>query len=129
MRRSRWVWEQARPTSSRGQEDDGSERIDAGPFEPRLMLLERRILLGGGSVPVLVQIGQDAQMVTSAAREFGRELAIFLAILWLALSLAAWAQVALGLRPLDRKSVVQGKSVSVRVDIGGRRIIKKKKKQ
>src|SRR3546814_14820390 len=28
--------------------------------------------------------------------------------------------------PGDRKSVVQGKSVSVRVDIGGRRIIKKK---
>src|SRR3546814_19128515 len=30
--------------------------------------------------------------------------------------------------PADRKSVVEGKSVSVRVDIGGRRIIKKKKK-
>src|SRR3546814_20729035 len=29
----------------------------------------------------------------------------------------------------DRKSVVSGKSVSVRVDLGGRRIIKKKKKQ
>src|SRR3546814_11404135 len=29
----------------------------------------------------------------------------------------------------DRKSVVTGKSVSVRVDLGGRRIIKKKKKQ
>src|SRR3546814_20884807 len=28
---------------------------------------------------------------------------------------------------LDRKSVVSGKSVSVRVDLGGRRIIKKKK--
>src|SRR3546814_7101248 len=28
----------------------------------------------------------------------------------------------------DRKSVVQGKSVSVRVDLGGRRIIKKKTK-
>src|SRR3546814_21105315 len=28
----------------------------------------------------------------------------------------------------DRKSVVEGKSVSVRVDVGGRRIIKKKKK-
>src|SRR3546814_20795452 len=28
----------------------------------------------------------------------------------------------------DRKSVVTGKSVSVRVDLGGRRIIKKKKK-
>src|SRR3546814_13209802 len=30
-------------------------------------------------------------------------------------------------RPEDRKSVVEGKSVSVRVDLGGRRIIKKKK--
>src|SRR3546814_17711409 len=30
-------------------------------------------------------------------------------------------------RPPDRKSVVSGKSVSVRVDLGGRRIIKKKK--
>src|SRR3546814_8869838 len=29
----------------------------------------------------------------------------------------------------DRKSVVSGKSVSVRVDLGGRRIIKTKKKQ
>src|SRR3546814_15012784 len=29
---------------------------------------------------------------------------------------------------VDRKSVVSGKSVSVRVDFGGRRIIKKKKK-
>src|SRR3546814_16669608 len=30
---------------------------------------------------------------------------------------------------LDRKSVVEGKSVSVRVDLGGRRIIKKKKRE
>src|SRR3546814_18665385 len=30
---------------------------------------------------------------------------------------------------IDRKSVVQGKSVSVREDLGGRRIIKKKKKK
>src|SRR3546814_15913673 len=30
---------------------------------------------------------------------------------------------------LDRKSVVSGKSVSVRVDLGGRRIITKKKKE
>src|SRR3546814_14022194 len=29
----------------------------------------------------------------------------------------------------DRKSVVQGKRVSVRVDLGGRRILKKKKKK
>src|SRR3546814_19932906 len=33
------------------------------------------------------------------------------------------------LRRLDRKSVVSGKSVSVRVDLGGRRFIKTKKKK
>src|SRR3546814_12155804 len=37
---------------------------------------------------------------------------------------AAWATAA----SRDRKSVVQGKSVSVRVDSGGRRIINKKNK-
>src|SRR3546814_19693860 len=35
------------------------------------------------------------------------------------------AEAVLGLR--DRKSVGEGKSVSVRVDLGGRRVIKKKK--
>src|SRR3546814_19916451 len=35
-------------------------------------------------------------------------------------------QPELDLRWRDRKSVVSGKSVSVRVDLGGRRIIKKK---
>src|SRR3546814_14847059 len=46
---------------------------------------------------------------------------------------AAWGLaviIPLGRRTgqdLDRKSVVEGKSVSVRVDLGGRRISKKKK--
>src|SRR3546814_14810425 len=48
-------------------------------------------------------------------------------------SLSLTSQVALkestlGRVSLDRKSVVLGKSVSVRVDLGGRRIIKKKNK-
>src|SRR3546814_20866950 len=34
----------------------------------------------------------------------------------------------IGQHRLDRKSVVEGKRVSLRVDLGGRRIIKKKKK-
>src|SRR3546814_14866724 len=40
--------------------------------------------------------------------------------------------LAMQLQPdllVDRKSVVEGKSVSVRVDLGGRRIIKKNKSQ
>src|SRR3546814_15276833 len=42
----------------------------------------------------------------------------------MARSTSAWTW---GASIRDRKSVVQGKSVSVRVDLGGRRIIKKKK--
>src|SRR3546814_15691548 len=38
----------------------------------------------------------------------------------------AVSQVILARNGIDRKSVVSGKSVSVRVDSGGRRIIKKK---
>src|SRR3546814_18225064 len=37
-----------------------------------------------------------------------------------------WRAEHAGRNGLDRKSVVEGKSVSVRVDLGGRRIIKKK---
>src|SRR3546814_15338608 len=40
--------------------------------------------------------------------------------------LARWSNVASIDPRKDRKSVVQGKSGSVRVDLGGRRIIKKK---
>src|SRR3546814_20452196 len=44
-----------------------------------------------------------------------------------ALTPAGATETAAGLvLVLDRKSVVQGKSVSVRLDLGGRRIIKKK---
>src|SRR3546814_11884237 len=42
-------------------------------------------------------------------------------------ALAPALAAKLGEDHTDRKSVVEGKSVSVRVDIGGRRIIKKKK--
>src|SRR3546814_12578754 len=45
---------------------------------------------------------------------------------WLVRAARPRARDILG--PVDRKSVVSGKSVSVRVDLGGRRIIKKKKR-
>src|SRR3546814_15399198 len=42
------------------------------------------------------------------------------------LALGGADEVVTRLAGIDRKSVVEGKSVSVRVDLGGRRIIKKK---
>src|SRR3546814_13358598 len=42
-------------------------------------------------------------------------------------AVATLAREPAGSRPLDRKSVVSGTSVSVSIDLGGRRTIKKKK--
>src|SRR3546814_12746672 len=56
---------------------------------------------------------------TKKRHQFGRSVAEFQGIQW------QFADMAVG---LDRKSVVSGKSVSVRVDVGGRRLINKKKK-
>jgi signal transduction histidine kinase len=49
-----------------------------------------------------VQLAQDTRPLASARAEFGKELAIFLAVLWLVLSAAAWLQVTLGLKPLGK---------------------------
>src|SRR6056297_4282310 len=65
--------------------------------------------------------------VTGFRRVLFRSLADLLRVLLKAKS--ETAGVAQKLIARDRKSVVQGKSVSARVDLGGRRIIKKKKKQ
>lgn len=74
----------------------------SGPFGQPLALLERAFLLETGGAPVLVQLAQDTRPLATARAEFGRELAAFLAVLWLVLSAAAWLQVRLGLRPLGR---------------------------
>src|SRR3546814_15546565 len=55
----------------------------------------------------------------------------------MALAVAYWVRAVAGVRvslarpesTKDRKSVVEGKSVSVRVDLGGRSIIKKKRRE
>lgn len=100
--RSPSLWDQALPPPATVRADDWRMRVAPGPFEPRLVLLEREVLPTAGAAPVLVQIGQDAAVLEVANEAFGRELAIFLALLWLVLSAAAWVQVELGLRPLAR---------------------------
>src|SRR3546814_16653630 len=54
-----------------------------------------------------------------AVRDIARLIGVFNALLRL-------SEIDSGLRRADRKRVVWGKSVSVRVDLGGRRIIQKK---
>src|SRR3546814_14026589 len=65
---------------------------------------------------------RSADMAMYQAKENGRNRVEFFSD-ELAKEMAGRAELE---RELDRKSVVSGKSVSVRVDLGGRRIIKKK---
>jgi signal transduction histidine kinase len=100
--RSPSLWDQALPHAAGTPSDEWRSRVAAGPFQARLAFLERRIRPEARAAPVLVQVAEDAAVLREAGADFGRELAIFLTLLWLVLSAAAWAQVSLGLRPLTR---------------------------
>src|SRR3546814_19496622 len=66
--------------------------------------------------------------IVQASRQFSDYAALQQAGQWRQLPpirYADWPVGIMGLGAIDRKSVVKGKSVSVRVDLGGRRIIKK----
>jgi signal transduction histidine kinase len=71
-----------------------------GPFETDLIAVERETRIAG--VPVRFRIGEDDEPLDRARASFSREMGIFLFALGLALAIAAWAQVELGLLPLRR---------------------------
>jgi len=71
-----------------------------GPYETDLVLVERVVRIG--TARVLVRVGEDDEPVDRARATFGHEMGLFLLALGVALSLAAWLQVELGLRPLRR---------------------------
>jgi signal transduction histidine kinase len=98
--RSRSLWDQALSPSPATPADSWRLTRGKGPFEPSAFTLDRVVGLGANSMPVTVLLTEDSAESTSAQVEFGRELALFLAALWLFLSLAAWLQVHLGLAPL-----------------------------
>jgi len=108
--RSVSLWDESLPTPQAVRSDGWSTREADGPFGQRLLLIERSIRLGTGNLPVTVQLGQNLSDLEAAGAAFERELGLFLAILWLALLLAAWLQVRLGLKPLAQ---VQGALASL----------------
>lgn len=100
--RSRSLWDgaiaQHDPPPASGW---GVEEI-TGPFEPHILLVTRAVQLDPGSPRITVQVASDMRPVSTAQHRFSQELALYLGILWIALTLASWLQVRLGLRPFGR---------------------------
>ncbi|RYD95019.1 MAG: HAMP domain-containing histidine kinase [Sphingomonadales bacterium] len=115
--RSRSLWDSKLPAPAKVPADAWGERKGAGPFGQRLLLVERQVQLEPDQPPVTVQLGYDLARLAPAQREFGREMALFLALLWAVLSIAAWVQVTLGLRPLGK---VEGEVRRLRRDATAR---------
>lgn len=99
--RSRSLWDQMLPPpAAPAPEADWRLRLGRGPFQSRLLYVEREVRLDPGGPAILVQVATDEAVLAMARREFGRDMALFLAVLWAALSAGALLQVRLGLRPL-----------------------------
>src|SRR3546814_5064141 len=82
--------------------DVWSSATGAGLFDKQLTLVSRRVQPDVRAVDAIVRVVANEQEMREALREFDTRLALSLGLLWLVLSLAAYAQVSLGLRPLDR---------------------------
>jgi signal transduction histidine kinase len=102
VQRSVSLWDQILRAPADAPSDAWASRIAAGPFDDRILLVERRVRPDRDGVAVLIQVASDEKALREARLEFGRDLALFLAALWIVLSAAAALQVALGLSPLAR---------------------------
>src|SRR3546814_14107852 len=79
-----------------------SNATAAGPLGRQPRLVGRRFQPDVRAVDAVVRVGANDEEMREALRDFDTRLALSLGLLWLVLSLAAYAQVSLGLRPLDR---------------------------
>jgi len=97
---SRSLWDQHLPRAGDADSLQWKPRVIDGPFNQPLLVVERFIRPEHAGSDVLIQLGHEQESLDEASEEFGEELAVFLALLWLILAAAAWVQVELGLRPL-----------------------------
>jgi signal transduction histidine kinase len=99
--RSLWDFEISLPAENKVDDQVHSHSV-VGPGGKTLHLLQRRVAfserMGGRTARVAVAI--DAAEVAAAAWRFAGALVPYLAVLGALLMAAAWAQVAIGLRPL-----------------------------
>lgn len=91
--RSRSLWD-SEPTSA------GSR---LGPEGELLVIAERTISIATkqGSISLRLTVGVHEDEITSPLASFRNQLVLYLSLIGLALTIAAWLQVSIGLRPLQ----------------------------
>lgn len=75
----------------------------AGPAASRVVVLERRVIVGAGAAGRAIRfaVAADARVLIEARAAFAGELAATLALLAAVLIAGAWVQLSFGLRPLE----------------------------
>ena len=103
--RSRSLWDQMLNLPGDDLPDGVLHRHDlGGPAGQSLLVLERRVLFRPESEarPLRVAVALDRRELAAARRDFAIDMLPYLVVLGLALVLAAWLQVRVGLAPLER---------------------------
>lgn len=102
--RSRSLWDHVLDTSG-ATAPGGAERFGtlAGPSDQSLSGMVREVSFASDAGPKLfrVTLAEDRAVLDESIRRFGGDLMRALAVLGVALILAAWLQVQLGLKPLE----------------------------
>ena len=102
--RSRSLWDSVLGLPQESAVDDVSHRhLIAGPGGSELYLLQRRIQLPArlGGKTTRIAVAWNADEVKKSVADFRSALLPFLALIGLLLIAASWAQVSIGLRPLN----------------------------
>ncbi|MDZ4690136.1 sensor histidine kinase [Terricaulis sp.] len=106
--RSRSLWDERLPAPALPNAEGWSAGTMAGPFAQQIFYVARPVQLDAQGPRLVLVVAADRASVSAARAEFTRELALFLLLLWVTLSAAAWIQVQLGLRPLEDVRVALG---------------------
>lgn len=97
--RSRSLWDEALAPPPEAPSSDWARGRAEGPFGQRLISVYRSLRAAETSEPATLMVGLDRAGVIEARGRFAAELALYLFLLWAALSAAAWVQVRIGLQP------------------------------
>lgn len=96
------LWDQSLTIPLRAPNTSWSVTRSAGPYAHGILTIARVVRPDTTDRIVLVQLAGDDDALLESRKEFGRELIGSLALLWVALMVAAYVQVGLGLKPLAR---------------------------